>query len=72
MSKVKKFKRKSHKGTRKRIKVTKGKKSPFDGSLLVGRIGDNHRNIGKSRKRLLKAKKNTKLQKMFDKLRRVL
>ena len=71
MTKIKKFKAKSHKGTVKRIKITNGG-NPYTGSLMIGRIGDNHRNIGKSRSRLLKAKRSTKLKKMYKKLRSVL
>jgi hypothetical protein len=39
---------------------------------MIGRIGDNHRNIGKSRSRLLKSKRSTLLKKMYNKLRSVL
>lgn len=70
-SKVKKFRAKTHKGTVKRVKLTNGgdKKT---GSLMINRIGDNHRNIGKSRSRLLKAKRSTKLGGYLNKLKRVI
>lgn len=71
MTKIKKFKAKSHKGTVKRIKITKGK-DPFTGVLMIDRINNNHRNIGKKRERLLKGRRSTKLKKMYNKLRSVL
>jgi ribosomal protein L35 len=69
-TKIKKFKPKTHKGTVKRVKLTKG--GSFEGNLVIGRIGDNHRNIGKSRSRLLKAKRTTTLGGYHKKLKRVL
>jgi ribosomal protein L35 len=71
MTKIKKFKAKTHKGTVKRIKITNGS-DPNTGILMINRINDNHRNIGKSRTRLLKAKRKTKLHKGYKKLRSII
>ena len=62
---------KSRKGVVKRIRITNGgdKKK---GKLVVNRINDNHRLIKKSRKRKLKAKKNTILSKAFNKYKSVM
>ena len=67
---MKKFKPKTHKGTTKRVKLTKG--GSVEGNLVIGRIGDNHRNIGKSRSRLLKAKRSTTLGGYHKKLKKVM
>jgi ribosomal protein L35 len=69
-SKVKKFRPKTHKGTTKRVKISNGGKA--EGKLIIGRIGDNHRNIGKSRSRLLKARRTTTLGGYHKKLKKVM
>lgn len=68
--KIKKFKAKRHKGTVKRMKLTKG--GSREGELMIGRINDNHRNIGKSRSRTLKARRATKLGATHKKLKSVM
>lgn len=68
--KIKKFKPKTHKGTKKRVKLTKG--GSTEGNLMINRINDNHRNIGKSRTRLLRAKRATKLGGYHKKLKKVM
>jgi ribosomal protein L35 len=70
MTKLKKFKPKTHKGLAKRVRFTGG--SPLTGKLVINRIGDNHRNIGKSRERLLKSHKKTVLSNTYKKLRKLL
>lgn len=62
---------KTHKGTKKRIKISNGgdlKK----GKMLSNRPNDNHRNIKKSRERLLRSKRSTKLSKAHVKLKKVM
>lgn len=68
---VKKMRPKRHKGTVKRVKVTKGGDTN-KGKLLINRINKGHRLIKKSRTRKLKAKTATTLGKTADKLRKVL
>lgn len=70
-TKIKKFKAKTHKGAKKRIRTSAGS-NPHTGVILIDRINDNHRNIGKPRTRLLKAKKKTVLSKTYKKLRKVI
>jgi ribosomal protein L35 len=70
MTKLKKFKPKTHKGLAKRVRFTAG--SATKGKLIINRIGNNHRNIGKSRERLLKAHKTTVLSNTYKKLRKLL
>lgn len=71
MTKLKKFKSKTHKGAKKRIKLTNGSKTST-GKLMINRINDNHRNIGKSRERLLRGRRKTKLSNTYKKLRNVI
>ena len=68
---IKKMRAKTRKGAVKRIKLSNGGDLKT-GKLIVNRINDNHRLIKKSRTRKLKAKKNTVLPKMFNKLRKIL
>ena len=66
---LKKMKAKTHKGTQKRIKISNGgdlKK----GKMLSDRAGDNHRNVKKSRERLLRARRNSKVSKAHVKLKK--
>ena len=55
---IKKMRAKTHKGTKKRIKITKGGDLK-NGKMMANRAGDNHRNIKKSRERLLRARTET-------------
>jgi ribosomal protein L35 len=68
---VKKMRAKTHKGTVKRIKITNGGNLET-GKMVIGRINDNHRNIGKSRERLLRGRRSTTLGKTFKKLKAVM
>lgn len=65
------MKAKTHKGTVKRIKITNGgdlKK----GKMLANRPGDNHRNIKKSRERLLRARRDSKVSTAHVKLKKIM
>ena len=69
---LKKFRPKPRKGAVKRIKVSNGGDTS-KGKLVVGRINKAHRNINKSRTRLLKAKKSTVLSKAISrKLKKII
>ncbi len=62
---------KTHKGTKKRIKITNGgdlKK----GKMLSNRPNDNHRNIGKQRERLLRSRRSTKLSQTHVNLKKIM
>jgi ribosomal protein L35 len=67
---VKKMRPKTKKGVVKRIKVTKG--GAKGAKLVVNRINDNHRLIGKPRSRTLKAKRSTTLSKSAEKFKTVI
>lgn len=62
---------KTHKGTKKRVKTTNGK-NPLTGKLVISRNNSGHRMIKKTRKRKLKARKNTVISKVHNKLRKVM
>ncbi|MGL4759745.1 MAG: hypothetical protein ACRCXZ_10530 [Patescibacteria group bacterium] len=68
---VKKMRAKTRKGVVKRIKISNGG-DKSKGKLIVNRINDNHRLIKKSRNRKLKAKKNSVLNKSFNKYKSVM
>lgn len=68
---LKKFRTKSKKAARKRIKITAGG-DPFSGKLLVSRANARHYKIKKPRKQTIRAHKDTKLSYVHDKLRSVL
>jgi ribosomal protein L35 len=66
---LKKMRAKTHKGTQKRIKITNGgdlKK----GLMLANRPGDNHRNIKKTRERLLRARRASNISKAHASLKK--
>ncbi len=65
---LKKMRTKTHKGTKKRIKVTNG----GNGKLMIARINQGHRMIKKSRTRKLRARRKTVLSKTYDKLKKVM
>jgi ribosomal protein L35 len=68
---LKKFRAKTHKTTKKRIKVTNGG-DLSKGKLLINRPNRQHRMIGKSRSRVLKGKKSTVLSAGHTKFRTVI
>lgn len=70
-TKVKKFKAKTHKGTKKRLVLT----NPADSSkakIIIGRINHAHRLINKTGERKLKAGKTTTISKAHDKYKKLL
>jgi len=68
---LKKFRPKPRKGAVKRIKVSNGG-DLSKGKLMINRINKAHRNINKSRTRLLKAKRPTVLSKTLRKLKKII
>lgn len=68
---LKKFRAKTKKAARKRIKVTGGKSS-FEGKLLISRPNARHYKIKKPRKRTLRAHRDTELSYVHDKFRAVI
>lgn len=68
---LKKFKAKTHKSSKKRIKVTNGG-DLAKGKLMIAKSFRQHRMIGKSRSRVLKGRKYTELHKCYDKLKAII
>ena len=68
---LKKMKQKTHKGTQKRIKITNGGDLKI-GKMISNRPGDNHRNIKKSRERLLRARRDTHVSGAHASLKKIM
>jgi ribosomal protein L35 len=68
---LKKMKAKTHKASKKRIKVTMGG-DVLLGKLMINRSNRQHRMIGKSRSRVLRGKKYKELAPGFNKLRAII
>jgi hypothetical protein len=68
---IKKFRAKSRKSVRKRVKLTNGgdKKK---GKLIVNRINNSRLHLKKSRKVKLRAKTDTVLSEVHDKLKKLI
>jgi ribosomal protein L35 len=68
---LKKFRAKTHKSSKKRIKVTNGGDLKI-GKLMINRANRQHRMIGKSRSRVLSGKKYKVLASCYNKLRAII
>ena len=68
---LKKFRSKTRKGARKRIKVSNGG-DKNKGSLIVNRVNRNHLQVKQSRKVKLRYKRNTTLGKAAEKLKAII
>lgn len=68
---VKKMRAKRHKGTVKRVKLSKGS-DKNEGKLMINRINKGHRLIKKTGERKLRSQRSTVISKAYDKLRKVL
>jgi ribosomal protein L35 len=68
---LKKMRSKTHKGAKKRIKVTNGGDKSI-GKLVTNRIFKNHRKSKRQRERVLKAVRSTTLSAVHKKLKAII